>query len=70
MSEDHPCIPDQGFDGSHEPVTTLGKAVGRFSWAEAVALPVVQISEPFPELNDAHEALGFAGVRLLVGLAR
>jgi hypothetical protein len=52
---------------------TLGKPLGRFSlgsWAEAVAFPVVQISEPLPIINDAHKALGFVGVRLLVGPAR
>jgi hypothetical protein len=52
---------------------TLGKPLGRFclgSWAGAVTFPVVQIGEPLPIFNDAHEAPGLVGVRLLVGFAR
>jgi hypothetical protein len=52
---------------------TLGRPLVRDilgNWAEAVAFPVVQISEPLPIFNDAHEALGFVGIRLVAGLAR
>jgi hypothetical protein len=52
---------------------TLGRPLVRFilgSWAEAVALPVVQISEPLPIISDGHEALGFLGIRIFASPAR
>jgi len=52
---------------------TLGRPPVRLklgSWAEAVALPVVHISEPLPIFSDAHEALEFVGIMLFASLAR
>jgi len=52
---------------------TLGRPLLRFklgSWAEAVALPVVHISEPLPIFSDAHEALELVRIRFFASLAR
>ena len=50
--------------------TNAGDEIYLGGSTEAVAFPVVQIREPLPIFSDAHETLGFLGIRIFTSLAR